>query len=242
MARSVFLLFVSSAGLLGTMASTVDFGHRNVKLTDNGPANLLPAFGWQGNGGESIGKICPVKTAFTGQRLNDGISLSCPDDIVENGIVRKSRFLPYRILDQYRSERTPANISTIDLADGDFRAQITPQWGGKVFSFQHIPTKRDLVHTPSIIQPIRASVRNAQVDGGIEWNYAPGVLGHWAGTQDHVWAARLNTSRGDVIRIYEFDRFNETAFQVDILLLNGTLWAHPKTFNPHNHSLRGYWW
>jgi hypothetical protein len=44
----------------------------------------------------------------------------------------KSRFLPYRILDQYRSERTPTKVPTIDLVDGDFRARITPQWGGKV--------------------------------------------------------------------------------------------------------------
>ena len=38
------------------------------------------------------------------------------------------------------------------------------------------------------------------------------------GTRDDVWAARVKTSRGDVLRIYEFDRFNETAFQVHTLI------------------------
>jgi hypothetical protein len=121
--------------------------------------------------------------------------------------------------------------------------RATPTTDGcKVFSFEHTPTGRDLLHTPSVVQPIIASVLNAQVDGGIEWNYSPGVLGHWVGTRDDVWAARVKTSRGDVLRIYEFDRFNETAFQVDMFLSNGTLWAHPKTFNPQASELRGYWW
>ena len=119
-------------------------------------------------------------------------------------------------MDQYRSERLPTDVPTIDLVDGAFRARITPQWGGKVFSFEHTSTAgmRDLLWTPSVHQPIIASVRNAQVDGGIEWNWSPGILGHWAGTQDHVWAAKIPTARGDALRIYEFDRFNNTAFQV----------------------------
>eukprot|EP01044_Picomonas_judraskeda_P036151 COSAG03_NODE_15820_length_419_cov_1.290625_1_plen_72_part_10 len=45
-----------------------------------------------------------------------------------------------------------------------------------------------------------------------------------------------------MLRIYEFDRFNATMFQVDMLLHNGTLWAHPKTFNPNPTPLDGYWW
>lgn len=95
--------------------------------------------------------------------------------------------------------------------------------------------------TPALLAGLLYS-RATDRDGGIEWNYSPGILGHWVGTEDHVWAAKITTKLGDVLRIYEFDRFNATMFQVDMLLYNGTLWAHPKTFNPNPTPLDGYWW
>ena len=46
--------------------------------------------------------------------------------------------------------------------------------------------------------------------------------------EDHVFAARVETERGDVLRIYAFDRFNHTAFQLDAIVLNDTLFVHPR--------------
>ena len=60
--------------------------------------------------------------------------------------------------------------------------------------------------------------------------------------EDHVFAARVETERGDVLRIYAFDRFNHTAFQLDAIVLNDTLFVHPKTFNPLPKPINGYWW
>ena len=40
--------------------------------------------------------------------------------------------------------------------------------------------------------------------------------------QSEVFAARVATERGDVLRVFAFDRFNETAFSVDMIILNGT--------------------
>ena len=85
-------------------------------------------------------------------------------------------------------------------------------------------------------------MRNAQVDGGVEWNWSPGRVGHWAGTQEDVFAGTVSTSRGDALRVYAFDRFNHTAFQVDSIILNGTLYAHAKVLNPNPAPVRGYWW
>ena len=33
-----------------------------------------------------------------------------------------------------------------------------------------------------------------------------------------VWAARLRTERGELVRLWEYDRYNGTVFQVDLLL------------------------
>ena len=53
---------------------------------------------------------------------------------------------------------------------------------------------------------------------------------------------RLDTERGPVLRVYEFDRYNGTAWQVDMLLTNGSFVAHPRILNPTDKDLRGYWW
>ncbi len=46
----------------------------------------------------------------------------------------------------------------------------------------------------------------AQTLGGIEINWTPGNLGHSFHTESDVWAAKIPTERGDVLRLYEFDR------------------------------------
>ena len=46
----------------------------------------------------------------------------------------------------------------------------------------------------------------AQTLGGIEINWTPGNLGHSFHTESDVWAAKIPTERGDVLRLYEYDR------------------------------------
>ncbi len=43
-------------------------------------------------------------------------------------------------------------------------------------------------------------------------------------------------------RVYEFDRYNGTVWQVDMLIVNDTFVAHPRITNPTPVDLRGYWW
>ena len=56
-----------------------------------------------------------------------------------------------------------------------------------------------------------------------------------------VFAARVDPELGDVLRIFAFDRYNETAFQVDSIIVNGTLFVHPKIFNPGGEIDAYYW-
>ena len=47
---------------------------------------------------------------------------------------------------------------------------------------------------------------------------------------------------GDIVRVYEFDRLNNTVWQVDMLFHDDVFWAHPRIINPHDIDLPGYWW
>ena len=54
----------------------------------------------------------------------------------------------------------------------------------------------------------------------------------------------LNTARGPVVRVWEYDRRNASVFQVDILLQGGALFVHPKVTHTRATAapLQGYWW
>ena len=61
--------------------------------------------------------------------------------------------------------------------------------------------------------------------------------------------AKVEDGEGEHVRIYEYDRFNGTLWQVDLLLPNSTsaaasraAWIHVKLTNPSDEDLRGYWW
>lgn len=78
--------------------------------------------------------------------------------------------------------------------------------------------------------------------GGSEWNWSPGIIGHSAFSETEVYLARLDTEKGPILRVYEFDRYNGTVWQVDTLIHNGSVIAHPRITNPTDVELRGYWW
>jgi hypothetical protein len=52
----------------------------------------------------------------------------------------------------------------------------------------------------------------------------------------------LNTERGPLLRVYEFDRYNGTVWQVDMIIDGDAFVAHPRITNPTDVDLRGYWW
>jgi len=226
-----------------------------VRATPPGPPLLLPMFqqladypqaetiGFQHFGNRATNVVANYNaSSLCGNDPKRPSDVCTPPPLDVNDGHHTTRYLPYLLFNQYRSERTPTYMPTISISDSVLKVDVTPQFGGKVYAMRHLPTNASLLHSPDIRQPVQSSRLSAQVDGGIEWNYSPGLLGHWVGTQQDVWAARLHTSKGPMLRIYEFDRFNESYFQVDMIVSDGTLFAHPKLFNPHKHNLTGYWW
>lgn len=229
--------------------SSVRIGHLPLIMTPNGPHNLLPAFNFILHGGEAVQHVEVDKTPpdidpeFS--PTFNGMSLNMPDDMFQH-LLKPHGVMPYRLIDGYRgiplNDGKAINVSTIDLVGGGLKASFTPQWGGKIWSLTDAETGRDLIFSSPWHQSGPYSVRNAQVDGGVEWNWSPGRVGHWAGTQENVSAGIVETEQGDVLRIFAFDRFNHTAFQVDSIIINGTLFSHAKVINPNPKPIRGYWW
>jgi tetratricopeptide (TPR) repeat protein len=54
----------------------------------------------------------------------------------------------------------------------------------------------------------------------------------------------VETSRGPLLRLYEFDRALETTWQVDVFLPpnDDRLWVHVKAINPGARDVAFYWW
>ncbi|MCX8092018.1 MAG: DUF5107 domain-containing protein, partial [Verrucomicrobiae bacterium] len=84
--------------------------------------------------------------------------------------------------------------------------------------------------------------RNAWFSGGVEWN-GP-LYGHSLLTCSPIFAGIVETPNGPLLRLYEFDRSLETAWQVDVFLPAGDdrLWIHVRAINPNPHDIPFYWW
>ena len=116
--------------------------------------------------------------------------------------------------DTWGCERKPATLPAILLDSPTMRVTITPQFGGKVWSMHDKVANREFFFSNPAHQPANIGARGAWTAGGLEFNWSPGYLGHSAFTEERVWAAKLSTTRGDVVRVYEYDRYNGTVFQV----------------------------
>jgi hypothetical protein len=168
---------------------------------------------------------------------------SCDDAIFEGASPDlRSPQLPYLKYDTWGCERKEASLPIIIMDSATMRLSITPQFGGKIWSMHDKVAGRDFFFNNPAHQPANIGARGAWTAGGLEFNWSPGYLGHSAFTEERVWAAKLTTERGDVVRVYEYDRYNGTVFQVDMLLDGDELWTHVKVTNPHESSTLGYWW
>jgi tetratricopeptide (TPR) repeat protein len=150
--------------------------------------------------------------------------------------------LPYTVLDGYDRNRKMRRLPTITLENNRLRAVFYPTLGGRITSLYDKKHKRELLHDNPVFQPCNLGLRNAWISGGIEWN-GP-VLGHTVYTVSPVFMGVVETKRGPMVRIYEFDRLFETTWQVDVFLPHDSdkLWVHVKVANPNPHPLDYYWW
>lgn len=128
------------------------------------------------------------------------------------------------------------------MESDDLKVTITPQYAGKVWGIYDKKRKEDLLFANRAHQPANIGALKSWASGGSEWNWSPGIIGHSAFSETQTFLARVDTPRGPMLRVYEFDRYNGTVWQVDMIITNGSFVAHPKITNPTDKNLRGYWW
>mmetsp|Transcript_18921 Transcript_18921/g.19656 ORF Transcript_18921/g.19656 Transcript_18921/m.19656 type:complete len:730 (-) Transcript_18921:148-2337(-) len=233
---SIFLTVVT------TQAATIKKSSINILNSETLPGNLLPNFLFQQGSieGGSIG----VKTGggrgtpkpFVPDELN-------PDDIFEGAMEdERSPQLPYLTQDLWTCDRTPEELDVWNLEDESLRVTISPQFAGKVWTIYDKVRERDILFNNRAHQPANIAALKSWASGGCEWNWSPGIIGHSVFSETQTFLTEVETERGPMARVYEYDRYNSTVWQVDMMIVNGTFLAHPRITNPTPVDLRGYWW
>ena len=244
-------LVMAAALLLATSSATrISLGTRTLNASRLGLPSTLPVFG--GYSGSAASPIVPPLNASL------ACSDSCPDDIIKHQIQISAPTLPYRSFDDYdcggtcgraRVPGVQRTIPTILYESDAYRATLYPDRGGKLASLYHKPTGRELLFDNPVWQPGRLGRLNAWTSGGIEWNWPR--HGHTVFHMQPLWAVEVATSRGPVLRLFEFDREMNTTFQVDLWAAadaasakehDAPFYAHVKLTNPNDHDVDGYWW
>lgn len=154
----------------------------------------------------------------------------------------RSPQLPYLTQDQWTCDRKEEDFKMFTIETDALKAYISPTIAGKIWSMYDKVNKREVFFNNKAHQPANIGALKAWAAGGCEWNWSPGIIGHSAFSESPTYVAKIPTSKGDVLRVYEFDRYNYTVWQVDMFIDNNELWVHPRITNPTDKDLRGYWW
>mmetsp|Transcript_28353 Transcript_28353/g.62805 ORF Transcript_28353/g.62805 Transcript_28353/m.62805 type:complete len:740 (-) Transcript_28353:392-2611(-) len=242
--RQAVLLCAVVAGVCSAAMGAVLIQKEQLELLNSEtlPGNLLPNFMFQQGGieGGSVG------VNFGGGRGSPHPFTpddSCGDDIFEGAMEdMRSPQLPYLTQDQWTCARKAENVTVWTMQDGDLKVTITPQWGGRVWSLFDQRRQKDVLFNNRAHQPANIGALKSWAAGGAEWNWSPGIIGHSAFSEAEVFMGRLDTKKGPVLRVWEFDRYNGTVWSVDMLLTGGAFVVHPRVSNPTDKDLRGYWW
>ena len=205
--------------------TTISAGSRLLPVASLGEPNPWPRFRFQLPGG-------PVA-------VSDALS---EEDRAGLATTTAVPVLPYLLQDSYTRERRTERLPTVQIENAFLRAVVYPSFGGRLMSLYDKTQRRELLFDNPVFQPANLAIRNAWFSGGVEWN-GP-LYGHSLLTCSPVFAGVVETPRGALLRLYEYDRALETTWQVDLFLpkAEGRLWVHVKAINPNEHDINFYWW
>jgi len=151
--------------------------------------------------------------------------------------------LPYSMQESYSRTCTLVEHPVAVLENRSLRAVFLLDFGGRLWSLFHKPTRTELLAQSSEITFCNLGLRNAWFRGGAEWNV--GTTGHSPLTCSPVYAARLQDPHGNpVLRLYEWERLRQVVVQIDVYLPDGSevLLVRPRISNPGDQPVPIYWW
>lgn len=200
---------------------------RQMPMSRLGNASGLPRFRWQQ---PTLDKNTPPNRDLTPEESAHGFQWG------------KDSILPYRVFDDYDRSQEPGAMDLVTIENGRLRVSVAPQFGGRLMEMRDLKLDRDLVFTNPVFQPANLGALNAWFSGGIEWNGL--IPGHTPFTTAQVFAGIIETERGPVLRIYEFDRIVEATWQVDLFLPDDDdrLYVHGRIVNSSEATRLAYWW
>lgn len=192
-----------------------------------------------------LGPDNPLPPLFPGRKQPQFIcDQNVHQEIVDNMKVgHVSSILPYSIQDRYMRQLQPTEFKVAVLENEILRASFLLEMGGRLWSLYHKPSGRELLEVNPVIQFANLAIRNAWFSGGVEWNI--GTLGHSPFTCAPLFAVRLYQQDGTpILRLYEWERFRRTPFQIDAFLPSGSpvLLLRMRITNPNDYEVPMYWW
>ncbi|HET6759554.1 MAG TPA: DUF5107 domain-containing protein, partial [Propionibacteriaceae bacterium] len=191
-----------------------------------------------------LGSDSPLPPFSGLQRLPDAsFSPDLPPDMRERiAYGRLANPLPYPLQNGYRRELAEREIAAIQLSNGRLQGLVLPGLGGRLWSLRDLLEDRDLVFSNQRLQFANFALTDAWFAGGIEWNL--GSTGHSATTSRPVFTGSVPSSRGEAVRIWEWERTRDLVFSVDLLMPadRALLLAFIRIRNPDPEPKPLYWW
>jgi hypothetical protein len=191
-----------------------------------------------------LGSDSPLPPFSGLQRLPDpSSSPDLPPDMRERiAYGRLANPLPYPLQNGYRRELAEGEIAAIQLSNGRLQGLVLPGLGGRLWSLRDLLDDRDLVFSNQRLQFANFALTDAWFAGGIEWNL--GSTGHSATTSRPVFTGSVPSSRGEAVRIWEWERTRDLVFSVDLLMPadRALLLAFIRIRNPDSEPKPLYWW
>lgn len=148
--------------------------------------------------------------------------------------------LPYARHSDYDRAEEDLRLPALVLENEHLRATVLPTLGGRVWSLRDLGRDRELLFVNPVLRFANFGLTDGWFAGGIEWNL--GSTGHWTLSSRPLHAARIRTSTGDGLRLWEWERTRDLVLQVDLVLDGDRLLAHTRVINPDPEPKPLYYW
>ena len=207
--------------------TTIETARQSLSVSRLGASNPLPVYRWQ------------QPTKFLPAPPSPELTPEEADGAFQWGA---ASILPYQVQDDYDRAQAPGALDVVTVENEHLRFTVLPQYGGRMASLVDKADGRELLFRNPVFQPANLASLNAWFSGGIEWNGL--IPGHSPFTCSPVFVAVVDTEMGPILRLYEYDRIRESAWQVDLFLPEdeARLWIHISLTNPNAEAVPCYWW
>lgn len=192
-----------------------------------------------------MGEINPMPDIKNISYIHAGYKMSSEIDEAESKYIGEgmiSTMLPYLQQDGYSREKKLRAFKGVVLENEHLKAVFLPELGGRLWSIYDKDENRELLYKNPVFQPGNLGLRNAWFSGGVEFNV--GIKGHNPLTCAPLWCAVDKTTKGEVLRLYEFERIRGVAYTLSAWLPehSSVLYLHGKIENCTDEEKQMYWW